>query len=348
MLARISLATAVAMLTSAAALAQEPSAFGFASRASFLELSDIATNETTGPATSGTSFPAAASPCYWNFDPRPLWEVYAGAVVLTRAAPHRSRVIEDAATGNTLLNANSYDFNWSAGADIFALRRVDGDHIDAYDVRYFGLQSLAAPSSVTTAGAWRLPNDADTSAAATIDTVFRSQLYSAEFNGRHYSTPALAFLAGMRWLQLNDQIIGNADAGTITEFRESTQNNLYGAQVGFVWSRPPEANPFSLVWTSKVGIFGNAARNHLNANCGCLSNDSQGQLAFVGDVNLVGKYALGDHISLQGGYQLLWIGGVAVASDQFVVMQPSTTHDGINSRGGVFFHGAMASLNVNW
>ncbi len=350
LLARVSLVAAVVVLASAATVAQEPAVSGFARRASFLQLSDIPTNEQTGPAPAGTSLPAASSPSpsYWNVDPRPLWDVYLGTVVLTRATPHRSRVLEDAPSGTTLLNANSYKFNWLAGADIFALHRVDGDHIDAYDIRYFGVQSLAAPSSVTAINPWHLPNDSVVSSAAAIDTVFHSQFHSAEFNARHYSTPALAFLAGMRWLQLNDQIVGRASTGVLTEFRESTQNNLYGAQVGFVWSRPPADGPFSVIWTSKAGIFGNASSNYLHANCGCHSNDSQGQLAFVGDINVVGVYSLGDHVALQGGYQLLWIDGVAVGSDQFAVMHPSTTHNGINSGGGVFLHGAMASVNVSW
>ncbi len=68
----------------------------------------------------------------------------------------------------------------------------------------------------------------------------------------------------------------------------------------------------------------------------------------MGDVNVLGVWRLTDHISLQGGYQLLWVEDIAVAGDQFAVMQQDTTHTGIKTTGGAFFNGALASVNIHW
>ena len=69
--------------------------------------------------------------------------------------------------------------------------------------------------------------------------------------------------------------------------------------------------------------------------------------AFAGDVNLTAAYQLTKHVALHGGYQMLWIQGVAVAGDQPVAID-FTDHSGMASNGGVFYHGAMASINVTW
>ncbi len=292
-----------------------------------------------------------ASQCRcWDHCCRPLWSVNAGAVFLLRATPHRSPIVEDSASGTTLLNSNFFNFNVAAGADVQVVRRIDRTcALDALEVRYFGVQSWQASTVFDTGAAWQFPNSAGDSPAAEFDSVYRSQLYSVEANAHHnIPSSGLTWLAGARWLQLNDQLNNVATNGGVTDYRTTTQNNLYGAQIGLIVRALTDDAPFSLSWTSKAGVYGSATRNYWSADSAFLSGDSQGQLAFVGDVNVNAAVALSDHISLQGGYQLLWIEGVAIAGDQFAVMQESTTQNGINSAGGAFFHGATAGINVRW
>jgi hypothetical protein len=288
--------------------------------------------------------------CCWNHCCRPLWSVRAGAIFLTRSSPNSSPIVRDGTDTVTLLNSRSFGFDWVSGPDIELTRRVDRTYaLDGINVRYFGVASLAADNSIDTVGTWRFPNSAGTESAAVIDSLYRSQLYSFELNAAHnIDCTGLTWLAGFRWVQLNDQLHNAATASGTVNYNTTTQNNLYGAQIGLIVNSPPDAGPFSLRWTSKAGVYGNAARNYWTADSVFLSGDSQGQLAFVGDVNVIGTLEISEHVSLQGGYQLLWVEDVAVAGDQFAVMQQDTTQTGIKTTGGAFFHGALASVNIHW
>lgn len=287
--------------------------------------------------------------CCWDYCCRPLWSINAGAIFLTRSAPHHSPIIRDGGNATTLLNASALDFDWATGPDVQVTRRVDGTcAIDALSVRYFGVQSLVATASVDTGGPWQFPNSTAPLPSGVLDSVYRSQLYSTELNAHHHiACSGLTLLAGFRWVQLNDQL-SIVNSSTAVQYDATTQNNLYGAQFGLIVDTLADGGPFSIRWTSKAGVYGNAARNYWTADAARLSSDSQGQLAFVGDVNVLGVWRLSDHISLEGGYQLLWVEQVALASDQFAVMQQATTQTGINTGGGAFFHGALASVNVHW
>jgi hypothetical protein len=64
-------------------------------------------------------------------------------------------------------------------------------------------------------------------------------------------------------------------------------------------------------------------------------------------MNVTAGCRINRHVSLYGGYQLLWLQEVAVAGDQFAVMDP-TTQTGLSTIGGVFFNGATAGVSVMW
>ena len=165
---------------------------------------------------------------------------------------------------------------------------------------------------------------------------------------RNSSYSWLTWLVGFRWLQLNDQLNNAASFSQVFNYHTTTRNNLYGAQVGAITRILDNGGPFTISCASKAGIYGNAAANHWNVNSVFLSADQRSQVAFVGDINALGVYKISDHIALQGGYQLLWVQGVAVAGDQFTVMRQNNTRTGIDSTGGAFFHGATTGLSFTW
>lgn len=285
----------------------------------------------------------------WDHCRTPLWRISAGAIFLTRNDPHSSPIARDSTDTVTMLNSNQFGFDWVTGTDVQITRRIDRTYaLDAFDLRYFGVQSLHADASVDTQTDWRFPVDDTTFPAAQIDGDYRTQLYSGELNFQHnINCSCLTWLAGARWVQLNEQVNLVATDSVQTNYRATTQNNLYGAQIGLMMRLFPDDSRFTLRWTSKAGVYGNAARNYWASDSGFLSSDSRGQLAFVGDVNVTGAWRFNRHVSLYGGYQLLWLQEVAVAGDQFAVMDP-TTQSGLNTVGGAFFNGAIAGVLVMW
>ena len=65
--------------------------------------------------------------------------------------------------------------------------------------------------------------------------------------------------------------------------------------------------------------------------------------AFVGEVGLTANYCFTDRLSRRGGYRLLWVDSVALATDQVAVSDFIFGH-GIRASGDAFYHGALVGL----
>lgn len=292
----------------------------------------------------------------WNCCCPPLWSISAGAAILHRSKPQSSMIIErfdlPSLSWVPAMDASDFNFNWSAGVDVSAIRRIDRcTAIDAVDFRYFGIQDVQANTSMVTNGTWRFPlwshgylrNSA-------IDSSYGSQLHSMEFNVRRQSSfSRLTWLAGFRWIGLDERLdmtVQLLPGGPPAHYAYATRNNLFGGQIGAAATLWDNGGPFHLESTVKAGLYGNAASswNEFVDSQGqyrLLASNRKNQVAFVGDIGLLAAYHWNDHVALQAGYQLLWIQGVAVAGSQ-VMVADSTTH------GGVFYHGALTSLNFTW
>ena len=111
--------------------------------------------------------------------------------------------------------------------------------------------------------------------------------------------------------------------------------------------------PFRLEGLFKVGLFGNAARQNSFLKSSFESAPvffasaagQSGQVAFVGEIGLTGDYRLSDRLLLRGGYQLLWIDGVALAPSQMPELN-FTTQTGPPTTGNVFYHGALSGQEI--
>ena len=57
---------------------------------------------------------------------------------------------------------------------------------------------------------------------------------------------------------------------------------------------------------------------------------------------------LTDRLSARVGYQLLWLEGVALATDQLDNSNPSIPIATLDNGGGVFYHGGFAGTEFLW
>jgi hypothetical protein len=90
-----------------------------------------------------------------------------------------------------------------------------------------------------------------------------------------------------------------------------------------LWSR----GRVSVEGLFKAGIYGDHATNraHIALADTAFSADSYasaGGVAFAGEMSITGAYRFTEHLSLRAGYQLLWLEGVAQASDQVAASNP--------------------------
>ena len=122
-----------------------------------------------------------------------------------------------------------------------------------------------------------------------------------------------------------------------------------GARIRQAWSN------FGWDATAKAGIFGNAAsQSQLVTDFppGFVLRNTQsashGQVAFVTDINLSAFYQLNSIWSLRGGYNLLWVQGVAIAPNQLDFTDTASSGSVLHSTGGFFAHGVSAGVQANW
>jgi hypothetical protein len=131
-------------------------------------------------------------------------------------------------------------------------------------------------------------------------------------------------------------------------------NNLCGAQLG------GRLRSWGARWgweaTGKAGLFGNGAHQEqyvLDWDDGPfparpLVSAAGGRVAFVGELNLTGVYRLTDVWNLRAGYNLIWIGGVALAPDQLDFSGVVPAGDQLRNDGQVFLHGVSGGLEARW
>lgn len=310
---------------------------------------------TITPATVHSQQPAEVTLCETSgmscderCHPRPLWYVQADALILQRTTGSNQVLATNVGGTVPVLSLGNFRFNWDAGPRITVGRGVGES--GALELSYFGLYDMRARDTFAGAG--------DPFGPATMATNFSANyhavLNNAEVNYRHWLSDQLSVLAGFRYLSLQEDLDGAftvPGAGAPTISNHHADNNLYGFQIGGDYRTSMSERRVGLQLGGKAGIFGNDSRMHATATVPLLgpvaASASAGQTSFIGEINLVGLLRLRDHVYLRGGYQVMWIEGLALAPDQVATanfMGAST----VNTGGGIFLHGAIAGLELRW
>jgi hypothetical protein len=204
-----------------------------------------------------------------------------------------------------------------------------------------------------------------------------SNLYSAEINARRIVSSRVTLLAGVRWLQLNDRLVGTltpADqtaptwkqtcpacdifhitaggtAGNYPPFwTTTTTNNLYGIQVG-IDGKLLEHDRFSVGGILKAGVYDNNASQQAGVSLQKIvhpASASTNRAAFVGEAGVQLKYRLGMGLTLKAGYEALWLARIALAPAQLDQTHTSATGVvtalGVDTSSNVLFHGVTFGL----
>lgn len=143
-----------------------------------------------------------------------------------------------------------------------------------------------------------------------------------------------------------------------------TSNDLNGAQLIF-----SEQIMFWKGWTidgiGKAGLYHNQARGTVSeryigtdpgvggdsSTYGRTFSDSESQLAFAGSVGLQSKFPLSNHWSLIGGYEMMYIYGVALSPEQYAGVNGATfvgRSYSIDTHGDLISHGGNVGLQFSY
>src|SRR5690606_983393 len=181
---------------------------------------------------------------------------------------------------------------------------------------------------------------------------YSSDVHNAEFNCfRYYGN--IAWLAGFRYMNLAEQfgMQFTDDVDGLSVYNVNAYNNLFGGQLG---GRVRQAcGNWSYDLTGKAGVYGNAIRSSqlvTEVDGAVIRNtaNSTTDVAFIGELGLSGYYKFSQCLSLRGGYQVLWIEGVALAPSQLGLTNTASSGTTLSTNGGVFMHGAHAGLMAEW
>ncbi len=285
----------------------------------------------------------------------PSWTAEAGAVLLGREDDNNIPLMKDP-NGGVCMSACDFDTDLEAGSLVRLVRhRPCGPDLEFrfFFIDHFSDEQIYAGFPDGTRFVVQQPNPFYFRGNTGPNPIaFRSELYSSELNTRWCVAPWLDVLAGFRWVEMHEQIdMSLRFAGLHDRNLINAGNHMYGFQLGAdaVMLRCGRIRFDGLV---KAGVYGNWASGvssfqEPRGTTGWGTEDSEGVVSFLGEVNLTARYQLTCSVELAAGYQFLWMDGVALAGQQLPAMNvPFTgTGDGVGTSGTPLYHGALLSLS---
>jgi hypothetical protein len=289
-----------------------------------------------------------AAPINWDDNSGPQWIVKAGAIFLDRSRNNSGPIVTDLGGTTQISGGGDFNFKWGAGPEITLSHQCESGN--TWEVRYFSIENRVSTldygpqAQFNIAGFFNFGVD-DLRADAQTD------LFNLEFNWLHPLSDQLTFLAGFRTIELHDQLSYLAEffPGVDATYSWDDMNHLYGGQLGAIWALCCPCNPLQVNCTAKAGVYGNSASSTFTGNTGPITDPQGTMTAFVGELDFTFSYQFNEHLAAYGGYDLLWIDGLALAAhDAALATANSNPGASINTDQGLFYHGATCGLIVSW
>lgn len=282
----------------------------------------------------------------------PKWTARADALFLERRDSSSAVLAFNTADPTENLNSDDFHFGSHAGFDLALTRRLTSNQ--AIELRYFGLDHWDAERTAATTPGDLFQVNASvpifTFSGDAITASYTSELQNAELNGRQRVTDCLHLLAGFRYLELDERgSVSLVNAAVPFDYNLTTQNRLYGFQLGAEADLWNDGGRMSLGAIGKAGVFGSDTAQDSSFTTALVTLPTAGRgsrTSFVGEIGVTGTYQITDAFSLRGGYRTLWVSGVALASEQ-LAESDFASGTGFTDSGDVFYHGAFAGLEFS-
>ena len=269
----------------------------------------------------------------------------AGAIFLHRSRPGQGAILTPISGGGIISNAGDFGFGWDAGPDVSISKQMANGWI--WDVRYFNDHGSGATADYPGISGAHVFG-ANVLGITSLTANYFTKLDSGEINLCRPMNEVCSFLAGFRWIQVQDQLSYSYNHGVLTTTFDDN-NRLFGGQLGMNLALLNPDDPLQLNTALKAGAYSNAAENNFTANAIFASNSSnRSPVAFVGHIDISASYQLTKHCAIRGGYQLLWIDELALASNNAVNAAANGLGSGIDTGGPLFYNGATAAFEFAW
>lgn len=282
----------------------------------------------------------------------PIWTATADALWLHRSEPNGGILAFNTANIAETLNASDIGYGSATGFDLSLTRKMDSGRI--VELRFFEIDDWSSNGSLATTPNELLQFNSTVPffalSGSGVTSRFDSKLLNTEVNLFGCERGSFRGLLGFRYMELDEQgELGLTGAAVPFSISTTTANRLYGLQTGLN-AKLVTLEAFDLDLIGKAGLYGNARSQNSVATTGFGTLTAAGQRsrsAFVGELGLVGTGRITSHLSIRGGYRMLWIDGVALASDQ-LASTDFFNGTGISSSGDVFYQGGFLGLSLDF
>lgn len=324
------------------------------------------TPEVQGAAKATASNHLCDSCCGNCYNLCPCNYFWAEGLILSRDNQSRNRPLAlDVNTDETLRGTGDLDLDWAGGYRIGYCTRVC-DCLSA-ELVYFSVFDNSDADRVALNDGLILPGDLGLQVnnfgfADTVGVRYSSDLQSAEANLVQCCCcrdccggQSIELITGFRFLDLDENfgITAFDSAESTSAYRVSTDNDLYGTQIGARY----RICRGSWNWeaTGKTGIYANHMTQeqapiidfpNFEFRSGRSSDETD--VAFVSDLNLTAIYQLNCVWGARIGYNVIWLEGVALAPDQIDFTNTQRSGRQLVDGGGVFLHGVNVGLEARW
>jgi len=313
----------------------------------------------------------------------PRWTASADFIILDRIGSVNQTLVERVplsvpyldvpkTPGVEAFNANDFQQGSAGGPRLGLIRHGDSGY--DLELSYFQIDGWSSDRSVgpdnpidwlvmRAPGGFTQTNQEPQLASQAMVWDYATKLYDAELNVRWNPSSRVTVLAGFRWVNLGEKLVGTLDPVTFSWepstwnfWNTTTTNNLYGFQIG-ADGKLFERGRFSIGGLVKAGIFDNDAEQTTEVSVIAkqerTASASTNHAAFVGETGLQCKYQVTERLLLRAGYEAIWLQGVALAPGQIQRTQTdlrtiSVQALGVNCDSSVFYHGATAGLEYSF
>jgi hypothetical protein len=317
--------------------------------------------------------PSLCDPC------RPLWYFRGDAVWLRRDKPNNRNLtffhqeedeIDESTNDRFILKTDDLSFDSASGMKLTLGRYVTAR--TAIEGSFYGTHDWSARTSTPAfphgdsggplfpywgTGPGAFNTTAFTNASQHIATA-KTSFDSAELGVRHWFSPTASIMGGFRFLRVADNFElfsfddEDLNPDNVGFYRIHTSNKLFGAQIGSEYTHPLAPWLFCSA-EAKAGVYGNAARQRNTLFNSDTTDDSRDdkdvEFARVIDVSLSLTAIVSNNITIRGGYNLLFINGVALATDQLDTSPiQNNSREGVADKGSITLYGPFVGGEIVW
>jgi hypothetical protein len=317
----------------------------------------------------------------------PLWYVRADGNWLNRTTSTELTTATVRADDGTIGNNRiiSQEFDAAPGMRSFFGRNI-WDGMTYIEMGYFGLNHWDELTELRNLnGVGIIASNLDMGFGTNTNPDFQriaysSTIHNAELNIRSFFSPNFVFVGGLRYFNLNetlvinerglvDLVLSNPNAASTVAYNAwrniSTDNNLLGPQIGLDWAYE-FTDDIRVNLLSRVGLCANFSQStvrqqregieQLQGNVGQIVrdarvvNDEEVVIAGLLELHSSIDILLTKNILFRGGWQFMWVSGIAVAPEQHAdsITNPNGLQRQIENGADAIFFGPFAGLEFYW